>query len=337
MKKLLILSLLFISFLLIGSFTLTAAVSKTITIINNSGNPVYIYDWDMGLSPAVTTPPVAKLYPPKKGKGGTFSLTLKKASKPSVAARRVYISDKELNNSLNKSKTPTMPDPFNYSADATAQYSFFEYNYDDPANTTSSKSYTIDLSYIDEYSYPLTMKFSNVGTYKGCVKDHEYGIKSISSVKKALTLETDYLWSALIWPNMVKCPWNSRDYPIGMVRVIGPNKVWTQNPGSIIIGNWVPDSYLPFIQSLPKTGTQLFGTKTAQTTNWHGWEKWKYTNTPSPSNTGYVEALHSAATPDSNTPQKYGFFCYPRDNTDGEFTYVPDTVDCTVTVYSLSS
>jgi len=240
-----------------------------------------------------------------------------------------------LNKSLNNGKNPAMPDPFNYNVDAAVQYSFVEYNYNDPSSPASSNSYTVDLSYIDEYSYPLTLKFSNVGGYTGCVENHEYGITSISCVKKALTLETKYAWNALIWPNTVKCQWNSSDYPKGMVRVIGPNKVWTQNPGSSIGGPWVPDSYLSFIQSLPKTGTQLFSTKTVKTTNWDGWENWKYTASPSPSNTGYVQALHSAASKDSNG--KYGFFCYPRDNTDGEFTYVPDSVNCTITVYPLSN
>ena len=317
--------------------------NNTITIVNNSGNPVYVYDWDMSLDTAIAITPVNGGNPLNgtAGKGDTLLLTMQKASRPSVAARRIYISDKELNNSLNSSTNPASPDPFNYNVDATAQYSFVEYNYNDPSSPASSNSYTIDLSYIDEYSYPLSLKFSNVGAYTSCVEGHEYGITSMLKLKqelKSLSPTADrvkYAWDALIWPDTVKCEWNSSDYPKGMVRVIGPNKVWSENPHDYISGNWVPDSYLPFVQSLPKTGNQLFGGQTASTNNWTGWDYWDYTHNPSPSSTGYVQALHSAANKDSNG--KYGFFCYPRDNTDGEFTYVPDAVNCTVTVYSLSN
>ncbi len=121
---------------------------------------------------------------------------------------------------------------------------------------------------------------------------------------------------------------------MGMVRIIGPNKVWSVNPESTITKPWVPDSYLPFIQSLPKTGNQICGGQDSTTSNWTGWENWKYKYNPSPSNTGYVKALHASANKDANG--KYGFFYYPKDNTDGEFTYVPDSVNCTITVYTLT-
>lgn len=315
------------------------ATNNTITIINNSGKPVYVYDWDMSLDTAIAVPPVTggnPLNSSEAGTGGTLSLTMQKAHKPSVAARRIYISDKELNNSLNNQSKPAMPDPYNYHVDATAQYSFVEYNYNDPSSHASINSYTIDLSYIDEYSYPVTLKFTNVGPYTGCVEGHEYGLTSISKVKEALKSFSppvngaEYAWDALIWPRIVKCQWDSESYPVGMVRIIGPNKVWSENPGSTITQPWVPDSYLTFIQSLPNQGAQLFDS----ISNFNGWENWKYAHNPSPSNTGYVKALHSAANKDKNG--KYGFFCYPNDNPEGEFTYVPDPVICTITVYSLS-
>jgi hypothetical protein len=323
--------------------------SNTLTIVNNSGNPVYVYDWDMSLANPVPISPVTggnPLNSMKDGKGGTLELTMQKASRPSVAARRIYISDKELNESLNKhnpdpkKQPPAAPDPYYYYYDATAQYSFVEYNYNDPSTPTSSNSYTIDLSYIDEYSYPVTLKFSNVGTYTGCVEGHEYGFTSMVSVKNALKAISppvngaEHAWDALIWPDIVKCEYNSEDYPHGMVRIIGPNKVWSENPGSTVKA-WVPDSYLPFIQSLPNTGHQLFGGTAASTSNYAVWEKYTSTDNPSPSNTGYVKALHSVATADKNG--KYGFFCYPKDNTAGEFTYVPDDVGCTITIYPLSN
>lgn len=318
--------------------------SNTLTIVNNSGSPVYVYDWDMSLATPVPISPVTggnPLNSMKEGNGGTLLLTMQKASRPSVAARRIYISDKELNESLNKSNMPpATPNPYDYYYDATAQYTFVEYNYNDPSNPSSANSYTIDLSYIDEYSYPVTLKFSNVGSYSGCVEGHEYGFTSMVRVKNELKSMSPrvngekYAWDALIWPDTVKCEWNSESYPHEMVRIIGPNKVWSQNPDSTISA-WVPDSYLPFIQSLPSTGYQLFGNTGDSTTNYFVWEKHTATNSQSPSNTGYVKALHSAATADKNG--KYGFFCYPNDNTAGEFTYVPDAVGCTITVYSLSN
>ncbi|MFC2101513.1 hypothetical protein ACFLS7_00800 [Bacteroidota bacterium] len=318
--------------------------SNTLTIINNSGSPVYVYDWDESLAKFLPISPVTggnPLNSMKDGAGGTLLLTMQTASRPTVDARRIYISDKELNKSLAKPSFTAPPDPFNYNYDATAQYTFVEYNYNDPTHPTSKNSYTIDLSCIDEYSYPVTLKFSNVGSYTGCVEGHEYGFTSMVSVKNALksisppVTGAKYAWDALIWPKIVKCDWNSESYPQGMVRIIGPNKVWSENPGSTITQHNVPYSYLPFIQSLPKTGNQLFGGTTASTNNWTGWENWDYKHNPSPSNTGYVKALHSAATADKNG--KYGFFCYPKDNTDGEFTNVPDAVGCTITIYSLSN
>ena len=50
-----------------------------------------------------------------------------------------------------------------------------------------------------------------------------------------------------------------------------------------------------------------------------------------PSNTGYVRALHSVTIPDSRG--KYGYFCYPIDNRDGEFTWMPVEIKTTVTIY----
>jgi len=350
-KSILILSLLFVISITAckkdkdtsGLITEEGANNNAITIVNNSGKPVYVYDWDMSLDTAIAVSPVTggnPLQSAEAGKGGTLLLTMQKAHRPSVAARRIYLSDKELNNSLNNQSKPAMPDPYNYHVDATVQYSFVEYNYNDPSTHASANSYTIDLSYIDEYSYPVTLKFINVGTYTGCVEGHEYGLTSILKVKEELKSLSPpvngaaYAWDALIWPEIVKCQWNSSSYPVGMVRIIGPNKVWSENPGNSITQPWVPDSYLPFIQSLPSKGNQLFGGQTDSTNNYNGWEYWNHTHNPSPSNTGYVKALHAAANKDKNG--KYGFFCYPKDNTDGEFTYVPDSVNCTITVYSLS-
>ena len=310
-----------VTFLLLGTYSLWA---KTITIKNSSGAPFYVYNFNNN-APAAVNP-----YTGGDPLASTDSLDVKLSTK---AGMRIYFSKDRLKKSLEQG---TAPNPFDYTYDAIVQYSFIEYS-----GINIPTNYTIDLSYIDEYSYPTTLTFSNTGTYGGCVEGHEYGISSMSSLKQALTLlsppakGTKYAWDALIWPNNVAPIWNKSSYPLDLVRVIGPNKVWAQIPGTTIPQGWVPNSYSAFVKSLPKSGNQLFGGTTPSTNNWTGWENWAYNHDPTPSDTGYVLALHSAATPDSNN--KYGFFCYPTDNTDGGFQLLPNSVDCKVTVYSLTN
>ena len=132
-----------------------------------------------------------------------------------------------------------------------------------------------------------------------------------------------------MWPETkVKTRWGQ--YPDNIYRVIGPNTVWAaETNDQYKIGPWEPDSYLPFVTRLPQAGNQLFD---SHNTNFSGWKNLEATDIPSPSDTGYVKALHNAATPDKHG--KYGFFCYPKDNAAGEFTWVPTSVKCKVTVYS---
>jgi hypothetical protein len=59
-------------------------------------------------------------------------------------------------------------------------------------------------------------------------------------------------------------------------------------------------------------------------------EKFEF-SAQSRSGTGYVKALHSTATADKNG--KYGFFCYPNDNATSEFTWVPESTSCTITIH----
>jgi hypothetical protein len=281
---------------------LTGAAGVQFTIKNATQDTLYVYNYPF--AEQIATQPITLL--PTK----TLQLTL--LTNPEM---RIYFSNTRLTNTIEQGKAP---DAFNYYSDATATYSFMEYLYE-----PLSSRYTVDLSYIDEYSYPITVHFSNVpSTYTGCESGFEYGFTSLTAVKAALKNQTDYQWNALIWPATVNTVWNNGDYPANMDRIIGPNKVW---PSS---GNWVPDSYNAFLTSLPPDGNQLFG---AGNTNWGGWQTLAENSTPSPSGTGYVKALHSAATADKNG--KYGFFCYPNDNATGEFTWVPDSTSCTITIH----
>jgi hypothetical protein len=272
------------------------------TIHNATQDTLYVYNYPF--KEQIATQPIT--LPPSK----TLQLPLQTNSE-----MRLYFSNRRLTNTIEQGKAP---DVFNYYSDATATYSFMEYLYE-----PLSSRYTVDLSYIDEYSYPVTVNFSKVpSTYTGCQSGFEYGFSSLSSAKAALKQQTDYRWDALIWPAQVVTVWNNGDYPQNMDRIIGPNKVW---PSS---GNWVPDSYAAFLTSLPLDGNQLFG---AGTTNWVGWQNLAENSNPSPSATGYVKALHSIAPADKSG--KYGFFCYPNDNATGEFTWVPESTSCTITIY----
>jgi hypothetical protein len=284
------------------SAELTGKAVVKFTINNATNDTLYLYNYPF--QQQTPTPPIT-LSPSQ-------TLQLPLLTNPEM---RIYFANRALTDTIEQGKAP---DAFNYNSDATATYSFMEYFYE-----PLSSRYTVDLSYIDEYSYPITVNFSNVpSSYTGCEAGFEYGFTSLAAVKDALKNQTDFQWDALIWPATVVTTWNSSDYPLNMNRIIGPNKVW---PSS---GNWVPDSYAAFLTSLPRDGIQLFGTGT---TNWTGWQTLDENSSPSPSGTGYVKALHSAATADKNG--KYGFFCYPNDNASGEFTRVPDTTLCTITIY----
>ncbi|QSH42375.1 beta-1,3-glucanase family protein [Lentisphaerota bacterium ZTH] len=271
-----------------------------ITINNTTKDPVYVYNFQ---------------YSPPGGSVKAMTIDANKISALTICGSnmRIYISHQKLKNSLEKG---IAPDPFNPQLDGNIMYSFVEY-------TTSNSGYTVDISYIDAFSFPLTLKFYSVCSYLGCQEGFEYGFKKLSSVKTALTNQKDYSWNALIWPS----PWNKAKF----YRIVGPNKAWTLGlkPGKTPPPN-VPSTYQNFIDSLPSNGDQLFG---SQYTNWNGWQNLPITpkSSPSPSTTGYVKALHYAAKPDNNS--KYGFFCYPKDNTSGQFTNVPTYVSCTITVY----
>jgi hypothetical protein len=283
--------------------------SDVFTVINSTGKTVYVYNFPY-LEPEAMQPALTL----EDDKSHQLSLVPDKSM-------RIYFADEKLANSIEQGKAP---DVFNYNVDATVTYSFMEYKYE-----PSDSRYTVDLSYIDEFSYPLTVKFSDVpSTYTGCDADFEYGFTSLATVKENLKQQTDYSWDALIWPYKVKTTWNSENYPLGMDRIIGPNKVWAaQRSGTAHGGPWVPHSYDAFMASLPWDGIQLF----TSVSNWNGWQNMTEADNPGPSHTGYAKALQQAAKADKNG--KYGFFTYPRDNTSGEFTYVPDSATCTIIIY----
>ena len=62
---------------------------------------------------------------------------------------------------------------------------------------------------------------------------------------------------------------------------------------------------------------------------------WNHLNQRQPSRTGDVKALQSVSQPDPRG--KYGFFCYPIDNVDGEFTWLPASVKTTLVIYPFNT
>ncbi|MCT0224070.1 beta-1,3-glucanase family protein [Synechococcus sp. CS-1328] len=253
--------------------------------------------------------------------------------------KRLYVAAEPLKGSLEKG---VKPDAFNPTNDAGVEYSFFEYAYE-PQNNR----FTADLSYIDEFSFPLTLNFANLGTYKGAQSGFEYGFNDLDPVIGNLNSRATAAqpWGSLVWPEDPVTAWAPNPaYPDGLRRIVGPNKVWTQQRGTTNpvapnypgIGPWEPQSFYPFVMALPESGTQLF----QSVTNWNGWQNGLNPKMPAPlptidpGTTGYGQALRAAATPDASG--KYGFFTFPNDNRQGEFTYVPDTASLRLTVQGLS-
>lgn len=308
--------------------------SDTLTIFNDSGSEVFIYDWDMSLSPAVTISPV-KDGNPLKNRASIDVPMHKVANTKANVGRRIFVANKNLIQSLERDiKTglpPAMPDAFCPWYDGDKMYSFVEYFYE-----PDSKRYNINLSYIDEFSYPITIKFDKdvEGT---CQKDFEYGFRGFKEACTALSTQTDYLWGNLVWPkDDPSCQMDTpqkKIWPKGIYRMMGPNKVWTGNQ-QWGLSKYAPNTYHKFIKILPWNGTQLFSTVKAPApfdgTNFNGW---KYLANDEPSSTGYPKALRSISESDNSAKQKFGFFTYCQGNKSDEFTYVPLDTHCTFTIH----
>jgi len=231
--------------------------------------------------------------------------------------------------------TPTSGvDPFyppgTPAGDAFANYSFIEYNLYPAAG--GGNEYTIDTSYIDEWSLPVQMKFTINGSgWTGAVDQQTYGFKdfdtAVSQLNAAGTAYGNLVWSGTN-------PWDPQP-PSTVSRIIGPDKVWAQQsnePASNIgmnVTGWVPTSYQNFVASLPYNGTQLSGTSQ------DNFDFWRYSVT-GPASTPYAIALRTAAVLDGFAPDAngvYGFFTYPNDEAAGQFTNIPTSVSLDLYVW----
>lgn len=273
-----------------------AFANPQVTIVNKSGHPLYVYDTDGKGTPT----PVTKVLTDDK----PFKLTLQ-----STASRKMFFAAGHLTYMETKG---VEPDPFNPQVDGNVMFNFLEY-------TSTGNLYTMDNSYVDLFSYPITLMFST--EVKGvCQAYHEYGFTSFSAIVKALQAQGSP-WSDLVWQDPSK----------KMYRIIGPNKLWPFNnppPPN------VPSNFRDFYAKLPPDGTQLFHL-TPQVTNFDGWKYYYQTDPDHPDHkviveTGYYKALLSASKPDKSG--KHGFYISPKDGR-AEFTNLHADVPLTITIY----
>jgi hypothetical protein len=272
-----------------------AFANPQVTIINKSGHPLYVYDSD-GKG---TATPLTKLLTDAT----PFKLTLQSAT-----GRKIWFAAGQLKALESRG---VEADPFNPTNDGDVMFNFMEY-------TSNGSVYTIDNSYVDVFSYPITLMFST--TYKDvCQAYHEYGFTSFSAVAKALQSQ-GAPWSNLVWPNPSK----------KMYRIVGPNKIWPFKSANDIPPQ-APANYRQFWNALPPNGTQLFN----PVGNFDGWKQFYQDDGVAGHKeallkTGYFKALLSAASPDKYG--KHGFYISPKDSK-AEFTNLPSSVQLTITVY----
>lgn len=262
-----------------------------IAINNSTGTTLNLYNFNYGLPQLESK----KISVPN-------SQTQNLSMSQNIKMMRVYFSTESLNKSVGNEMRASAPDPFNPSFDGDKPYSFIEYYYE----KTNSR-YTIDISFIDTFSYPITIEFDNEDN-TGKV----WGIKDMNKVVSQLGSQSEAFWSDLVWRNTDN----------SILRIVGPNK-GMQAPDS------APQSIINFKKSFPPTGTTL------KPSNWKAWQRCA----TEPATTGYVKALRAASLGQqvfktgSSGVNQYGFFTYPMDNSQGQFTYVPEDIHCTITIY----
>lgn len=296
-----------------------AYANPTVTIVNKSGHPLYVYDFDQSnqtlqQSKELSTGVI----------GESCELPMYPRAKPQInAGHSIYFSPSPLNSFARG----VQPDPFNPTNDGNTMFSFVEYDFEGP-------QYTIDVSYIDVFSYPITFKFSAAvqGNCEG--PPFEYGPTSFSAIAQALKAQGSP-WNDLIWQDPIPDPKNPQQYipnnrgnfkwNKGIYRIVGLSKLWTYSPEP---PPQVPNNYVTFYDTYKPNGTDLFHT----TGNNNGWQTFTdTTNNGAILHTGYVKALHSVTKPDKNN--KYGYYAFPKDDTKEVFANLPSTVHCTITVY----
>lgn len=349
----------------------TAATAPSITIHNASTTqPIWVYNLtDTGhyaipatpWSPPVPPPPASPpdwLGPVQIAAGSSAPVTLTAFNAPAGSpGNRIYIVE---------GAPFTLPitdpsgiDPFNPTAtpgtDSFQNCSFLEYSLYPAAG--GGYQYTIDISYIDEWSLPLQTKFTlNGAAWAGAVDGTTYGFADFDTVVSQLNAAGGP-WGQLVWSGAT--PWDPQP-PATVRRIIGPDKVWAvqsgQLPPNFTLGasGWVPASYQNFVKYgsyLDTNGTTVYpysfsGTQLSSppvppnpqsTTAQSNFDFWRYRIT-APGSTPYPIALRTAAIHDGfpGAGGVYGFFTYPNDEAAGQFTNIPTAVSLDIYVHGSS-
>ena len=309
-----------------------------ITIYNQTGANLYVYVFKYNNNPG-TIPGVqvnmggsSGVLP--AGNKGIINL----ANYPDFGSNngnRIYFSDTPLTSSI---LAGYAPDEFNSSVGGNQNWSFAEYNYNPNDDPAGSMTFIIDLSFIDGYSFPMTIKFtqpSGGSSYTGCQWNFVYGLTSMGTIKTELNAQ------GTAWGNLVD---DDADHAATYTRIVGPDKVWAA-------GATAPARFNTFTTTYPYNATQLFPASGSQSayTNFNGWlnllpplNPWGISpySDPTPETTGYAVALLAAAgyaNDYGDSSYRRGFYIYCQDQHAGsEFDYVPEGTPCMITVYSKS-
>lgn len=340
-----------------------APTAPSITIHNASTTqPIWVYNLtDTGNYSIPVTPwkpepaPADWVGPVQIAAGSSAPVTLALFNAPAGSpGNRIYIvegSEFTLPISPTSGVDPFYP-PGSPGNDSFQNYSFLEYSLY-PAD--GGNQYTIDVSYIDEWSLPIQTKFTlNGADWTGAVNGKTYGFNDFDTVVSQLAA-AGAGYDDLVWSGAT--PWGPQP-PATVSRIIGPDKVWTaqsgEPAGNFNMNNtgWVPASYQEFVQYgsyvNPNTKQTVYpyafsGTGvscppascTATPLTPTNFDFWK-THVTAPGSTPYPIALRTAAILDGFTTDNangvYGFFTYPNDEVAGQFTNIPTTVSLDVYV-----
>lgn len=352
-----------------GSGAESTAAAPSITIHNTSqAQPIWVYNltetanysipdtpWKAEPEPPAPHLPPDWVGPVKIEPGSSTPVTLAVYNAPPKSpGNRIYIVE---GSEFTLPVTSTSGvDPFDPTAspggDSFRNYSFLEYSLY-PAD--GGYQYTIDVSYIDEWSLPIQTKFTlNGARWNGAVNGKTYGFNDFDTVKSQLDAAGGP-YGDLVWSGPT--PWAPQPPPT-VSRIIGPDKVWTAQSTEPAVNftmnktGWVPESYQKFVQygahvdpatrktvypySFNGTGVSCppasCTVKASTPTNFNFW---KY-QVSAPGSTPYPIALRTAAILDGFTTADakgvYGFFTYPDDEAAGQFTNIPTAVSLDVYV-----
>lgn len=318
------------------------ARAPKITLHNNSEHTIWVYNLPSSGDYSID----AHFTPVSIAKGASAPVTLAVGTgPPGSPENRIYIVEGETGFTLPVSSTSGV-DAFNPTAPSEGNsfhnYNFVEY-YLYPGG--GGYQYTIDTSYIDEWSLPIQYKFTlNGARWSGAVDGHTYGFDDYDTVVNQLNAAGGP-YKHLVWGGGT--PWDPQP-PATVHRIIGPDKVWTaqasQPAGNVNMNHvgWVPTSYQDFVQYGSRTGPDGHvvypyaqnGTKYSRDGNFNFWKN----EVDAPASTPYPIALRTAAVLDGSpaTNGVYGFFTYPNDETAGQFTNIPTSVSLDIYVHGSS-